>query len=248
MTFPRPKRILCILGMHRSGTSCLTGSLQQGGLFLGKHHEWNEYNRKGNRENQDVVNLNETIFKANGLTWKQPLRPASWKSLWQHPAPVWQPQHVERALEIMAEYAEQALWGFKDPRTLMLLKGWKKLVPDIEFVGIYRHPMAVAQSLNKRPAMPVSIEEGLAMWYDYNKALLQQYRRQPFPLLCFDWNEDKFHHQLDILHAQLGLAPIPATERFYTRDLHKQVADTTALLPPKVRALYEQLEEIANRV
>jgi hypothetical protein len=148
----------------------------------------------------------------------------------------------------MAEYAEQALWGFKDPRTLMLLKGWKKLVPDIEFVGIYRHPMAVSQSLNKRPAMPVSIEEGLAMWYDYNKALLKQYRRQPFPLLCFDWHEDKFHHQLDRLHAQLGLAPIPATERFYTRDLHKQVADTTASLPPKVRALYEQLEEIANRV
>ncbi len=82
MTFPQPKRILCILGMHRSGTSCLTGSLQQGGLFLGKHHEWNEYNRKGNRENQDVVNLNESIFKANGLNWKEPLRPASWKTLW----------------------------------------------------------------------------------------------------------------------------------------------------------------------
>ena len=74
---PRPKRILCVLGMHRSGTSCLTGSLQQGGLFLGKHHTWNEYNRKGNRENQDVVNLHEAIFKANGLDWKHPLRPSS---------------------------------------------------------------------------------------------------------------------------------------------------------------------------
>lgn len=248
MDFPRPKRILCILGMHRSGTSCLTGSLQQGGLFLGKHHEWNEYNRKGNRENQDVVNLNEAIFKANGLTWKKPLRPASWKTLWMHPAPVWQPQHKQRARDILAEYADQPLWGFKDPRTLMLLKGWRKLVPDMEFVGIYRHPLAVAQSLSSRPALPVTLEEGLGMWYDYNRELLRQYRRQPFPLLCFDWSEDRFHHRLDTLHQQLGLSPVPADERFYTSELHKQTADSTATLPEHIRRLYEQLEEIANRV
>lgn len=248
MAFPRPKRILCILGMHRSGTSCLTGSLQQGGLFLGKHHEWNEYNRKGNRENQDVVNLNESIFKANGLTWKKPLRPASWKTFWRHPAPVWQPQHRERVREILAEYADQPLWGFKDPRTLMLLKGWRKLVPDMEFVGIYRHPMAVAQSLSSRPALPVTLEEGLDMWYDYNRELLRQYRRQAFPLLCFDWSEDRFHHRLDALHQQLGLSPVPANERFYTKELHKQMADSTTSLPKPIRVLYEQLEEIANRV
>ena len=244
----RPQRILCILGMHRSGTSCLTGSLQQGGLFLGTVHEWNEYNRKGNRENQDVVNLHEAIFKANGLNWKNPLRPASWKTLWRHPAPAWQPQHVARAREILAEYADQPLWGFKDPRTLMLLKGWRKLVPDMEFVGIYRHPMAVAQSLASRPALPVTVEEGLRMWYIYNRELLQQYRRQPFPMLCFDWSEERFHQQLDILHQQLGLAPVPPDERFYTKTLHKQVADTTASLPAHIRTLYEQLEEIANRV
>ena len=36
-----PDRVVCILGMHRSGTSCLTGSLQQAGLFLGDCHTWN---------------------------------------------------------------------------------------------------------------------------------------------------------------------------------------------------------------
>ncbi len=243
----RPQRVLCILGMHRSGTSCLTGSLQQGGLFLGKHHTWNEYNRKGNRENQDVVSLHESIFKANGLNWKQPLRPASWKTLWRHPAPVWQPQHVARAREILAEYAGSELWGFKDPRTLMLLDGWRKLVPDMEFVGIYRHPMAVAQSLASRPALPVSIEEGLGMWYDYNRQLLRQYRRAPFPVVCFDWSEERFHKRLEKLHQQLGLAPVPEDERFYTKELHKQAADANATLPSHILALYEQLESIANQ-
>lgn len=245
MSFPRPQRILCILGMHRSGTSCLTGSLQQGGLFLGKHHTWNEYNRKGNRENPDVVNLHEGIFKANGLTWKQPLRPASWKTLWRHPPAVWEERHRIRAREILAEYADQPLWGFKDPRTLMVLSGWRRLVPDMEYVGIYRHPTAVAQSLASRPALPVTHEEGLQMWYAYNRELLRQHQRRPFPVLCFDWSEERFHTALDRLHAQLGLSPVPAAERFYTKELHKQTADTTASLPAPVRTLYEQLQAIA---
>jgi hypothetical protein len=234
--------------MHRSGTSCLTGSLQQGGLFLGTVHEWNEYNRKGNRENQDVVNLHESVFKANALNWKEPLRPSSWKTLWMHPAPVWEPQHIARAHEILAEHTDQPLWGFKDPRTLMLLKGWRKLVPDMQFVGIYRHPMAVAQSLASRPALPVTVEEGLQMWYIYNRELLRQHRRQPFPLLCFDWGEARFHQALETVHQQLGLTPVPEDERFYTKELHKQIADSTVTLPKQVRKLYDKLDEIANRL
>lgn len=233
--------------MHRSGTSCLTGSLQQGGLFLGTVHEWNEYNRRGNRENQDVVNLHEAVFKANGLNWKQPLRPASWKTLWRHPAPIWQPQHLERGREILAAHTDEPLWGFKDPRTLMLLNGWRTLAPNMEFVGIYRHPMAVAQSLASRPALPVTVEEGLQMWYTYNRELLRQYRRHPFPVLCFDWSEEKFHLRLEHLHHELGLSPVPAEERFYTKELHKQTADSTAQLPSPIRTLYKRLEEIANR-
>ncbi|HBM84618.1 MAG TPA: sulfotransferase family protein, partial [Halieaceae bacterium] len=32
----QPRRVIAILGMHRSGTSCLTGSLQEAGLELGE--------------------------------------------------------------------------------------------------------------------------------------------------------------------------------------------------------------------
>ncbi len=251
MMSARPQRILCILGMHRSGTSCLTGSLQQGGLFLGKHHTWNEYNRKGNRENQDVVNLHESIFKANGLTWKMPTgvpaaAGAAAAAAGEICRPVvWEEQHQRRAEEILAEYAEKSLWGFKDPRTLIVLDGWRSLVPRMEFVGIYRHPMAVAQSLASRPAMPVTIEEGLAMWYLYNLRLLRLHRECAFPVLCFDWSEARFHRALDRLHAQLGLSPVPIDERFYTQALHKQHATLDAALPSHVLALYQALEHIA---
>ena len=39
-----------ILGMHRSGTSCLTGSLQDKGLYLGQVSQRGTFNKKGNRE------------------------------------------------------------------------------------------------------------------------------------------------------------------------------------------------------
>ena len=75
---PRPKRVLAILGMHRSGTSCLAGSLQKAGLFLGKHHTWNEHNKRGNRENQDIVDLHEELLRANEGKWHQPPKTNDW--------------------------------------------------------------------------------------------------------------------------------------------------------------------------
>ena len=243
----RPARVLAVLGMHRSGTSCLTGSLQQGGLFLGKHHEWNEYNRKGNRENQDVVDLHESIFKSHGLNWKRPQLPATIKTLWQVPDPAWSDEHVARARDILVSYADQALWGFKDPRTLMLLAGWRKLVPDMEFVGIYRHPWAVVKSLCSRPALPVTEDEALTMWLQYNSQLLKQYQRKTFALLCFDWSEERFHQRLEQLHLELGLNPLSSTERFYTKELHKQSAELQRPLPSEVAKIYQQLQQIAEQ-
>ena len=56
------KPCILILGMHRSGTSCLAGSLQQQGVYLGEVHEWNPHNLKGNRENPHIMALNEGLL------------------------------------------------------------------------------------------------------------------------------------------------------------------------------------------
>lgn len=240
----RPQRVLAILGMHRSGTSCLTGSLQAGGLFLGKHHTWNEYNRKGNRENQDVVNLHEGIFKANNANWTHPQRQTSLIDRYIERSMKWEKRHFDRAREILEEHAHENLWGFKDPRALFLLNGWQKLLPDMEYVGIFRHPMAVARSLNSRPALPISIEQGLQMWLMYNQQLLKQYQRHPFPLFCFDWNEDEFHTRLNQLHTQLQLKPVATDQRFYTGDLRKQKISGEVELPLNVQLLYKKLKTL----
>jgi hypothetical protein len=79
------------------------------------------------------------------------------------------------------------------------------------------------------------------MWLAYNRALLKEYEQKPFPLFCFDWTEDEFHHKLNALHAQLHLKAIAADQRFYTGDLHKQKIITDITLPEEVKSVYQQL-------
>ena len=135
----RPQRVICVLGMHRSGTSCLAGSLEQQGLFLGEVNTSAPWNRRGNRERFDVMNLQRDILEASGGSWYEP-----------PPVAEWSMEHYERARAILAQHAGAPVWGFKDPRTLLTLEGWERLVPDLDAVGIFRHPLRVARSLQSR--------------------------------------------------------------------------------------------------
>lgn len=227
----RPRNVICVLGMHRSGTSCLTGSLQKSGLELGKFHSENPFNKKGNRENQDVVDLHEQLLSDSGGSWNKP------------PAHVeWRESHVQTAQAILASYAHYEYWGFKDPRTLICLDGWRRLIPDIRYIGTYRHPDSVAASLAGRDAMPR--EQALSMWYHYNVLLLKEYRRQNFPLLCFDWSETKFHNSLEDAIAQLGLPKNIVEDRFFTGNLRRHSHRGYQDLPDNVCQLYRELQSL----
>ncbi len=223
-----PKRIICILGMHRSGTSCLTGSLQDAGVYLGECHTWNPFNLKGNRENQEFVDLHDEILAANGGAWDRP------------PAQVtWAPDHVARARELLAGYGGVELMGFKDPRTLLVLDGWKAITDRLEFVGIFRHPNAVAGSLQRRSHM--ARREALALWYDYNERLYREYCLKPFPILCFDDPEEVFQAKLGELTARMGLTPPESEQQFYDRELKLYDGAAGGRLPWRVRRLYHRL-------
>ena len=133
-------RAVFVLGMHRSGTSWLTGALQQAGLHLGKHHKWNPHNRKGNRENPDAYELHEAILGYNGASWDSP----------PNKPVIWTDDHRAMAINIVNETGHQGVWGIKDPRTLLVLDGWKELLTDLSFVDIFRHPLSVWSSLKLR--------------------------------------------------------------------------------------------------
>ncbi len=220
-----------MLGMHRSGTSCLTGSLQEAGLSLGDCHTWNHHNIKGNRENQKFVDLHDSILQDNGGSWDLPPKKI-----------IWSARHRQRALELLAEHSHEDIFGFKDPRTLLLVDGWKVLVPGLEFVGIFRRPDAVARSLEKRSAM--ARDQALKLWYNYNARLYRQYRSRPFPLLCFDDDERQLLRNLSAVAVNLGLQALAGDSTFFSSQLRTAPpGEDAGPLPWKIRRLHRKLQK-----
>jgi hypothetical protein len=179
------------------------------------------------------VGLHESLLRANQGSWDNPPTTA-----------IWQNHHKKRARKIISEYANVAVWGFKDPRALLFLDGWSELVPDIEFIGIFRNPMVVARSLHARSAL-ISVQKGLEIWKHYNQCLLTQYDKFPFPLMCFDWSVDFFHDKVNQVVEKLHLNPVNEEQRFYTRELHKHHLEGDEKLPAEIEATYEKLQAIS---
>ena len=233
-------RVICVLGMHRSGTSCLAGTLEQAGVFLGEVATHNKFNVKGNRENPAVREVNGRVLHDNGGDWNRP--PAG--------PMVWNDGHRKMRDAIIGSYSEQPVWGFKDPRALLTLEGWLEALPNLEFVGVVRHPLAVARSLQSRPRGP-GLAEGIRLWTAYNIRLLEFRERYDFPLVSFDASSEKLAASLREVTQRLELRP-PSTvggAPFFDPDLkHQNVpvdgAANAAWLDHETRSLYERLLDL----
>lgn len=224
-------RALIILGMHRSGTSFLTGSLQLAGLQLGNHSQWNPFNVKGNRENPDIVEFHERMLADRGLAWDRP-----------PPGAVrWTREERQRARRLIEGFVDAAHWGFKDPRALLFVEGWCRVLPQARFIGIFRHPTPVARSLEARGGMPEA--QAFDLWIRYNRRLLALHDRHPFPLLCFDEGEEQLHRRLDGVLPAIGLAAI-AEERFFAAELRHHETPH-AELPATLQSTYHALRSRA---
>ena len=68
-----------------------------------------------------------------------------------------------------------SIWGFKDPRTSLLLDIYNKVDSNIKYVWAMRNINEVANSLFKRNNMPR--EEAMALWLSYNSAIDNSLRK-----------------------------------------------------------------------
>ena len=227
-------QVLTVLGMHRSGTSCLAGTLMECGVDFGEVSRRNNFNLKGNNENQQIMDLQDRLLADNGGSWKDP------------PAEVrWGAAHRQARDAIIDQFRlkNSPRWGFKDPRTLLTLEGWLEALPDMRMVGIFRHPDAVALSLAHRNQF--TRQQGHALWCRYNRRLLAFHRQQPFPILYFSERAEEFFRQLEALVDLLGLVPPSAGLQFFEAALLHFEPPQESKLPPEVAELYRQLHAVA---
>jgi len=120
------QKVICVLGMHRRGTRCLTGTLEEAGVFLGPISRKNDYNPKGNYENSKIMALHDDLLLTNGGSWDSPPRHV-----------IWSERHKTIRDEIISDYEGTACWGFKDPRTLFSLEGSSRPPSDVGHVRYF---------------------------------------------------------------------------------------------------------------
>ncbi len=220
-----------ILGMHRSGTSCLAGSLEACGLFLGDVSRRGRFNAKGNRESKEIWMLHDQILGLNRGSWHEPP-----EKITVHPA------HADLLSAAIAKLTSHNLpAGIKDPRCLLLLQQWMDLAGSAcRLVGTFRHPMAVAKSLAARDNIPV--EKGLDLWARYNQKMVTQHQLAPFPLIKYDLSHPHVYcRKIVFAAAELGLRPkYRPIKRFVSDTLEHHESD--AEIPASCHDLYEYLQ------
>lgn len=215
--------------MHRSGTSALTGTLEETGIYLGHVVRTTPDNPKGYCENPTVFLMHENLLRVNGGSATTPPEVCRWHTV-----------HELIRDTIVDSFRGHPLWGFKDPRTLFTLDGWLRVLPHAQLIGIFRHPTLVAASLKRRDQRT---DEGDAMqtWVKYNRKLLHWHNRYEFPLISFDDLDICFEQQLEILSKQLELPCVPKLNYYERRFRHITESNRVFTLPPDVGSIYEAL-------
>jgi len=160
--------IVCIAGMHRSGTSMVGRLLNKCGMYLGDPAEImpaGEDNAAGFWENLRFVALNDDLLRAADAAWDHP---PSQDTDWSAPCFA---RIAAKGQTLASGFGSHRFWGWKDPRNSLTLRFWLKLFPNLKVVICLRHPLEVAISLHRRNFS--SYQLGLTLWTEYNRCLLQ---------------------------------------------------------------------------
>jgi len=160
------REAIVVLGMHRSGTSMVSGMLKIMGLDPGKNL-WapDHANVKGYFENSRLGVFNDELLGMVHATWYDTLSmPDRW---WLDEKITAQ---IGRFSEIIGEeFDATSFLLFKDPRISVLvpfyIMAFEKLNIRPLFIINFRDPSEVAASLRKRNNMAIS--KSFLLWMDY---------------------------------------------------------------------------------
>ena len=161
-------RALFALGMHRSGTSAITGVLSCLGVVLGKrlYKPQTGVNERGFWEHADIADTHDSIFRVIGSYWDDIL---PLKDDWVRD-PKLARFKTELASYVTRDLSGSGLWGLKDPRVCRLLPLWLEILKaqntEPAFVFIVRPPSQVSRSLQKRDGM--SHRKAILLWLRHN--------------------------------------------------------------------------------
>lgn len=177
-TAREPSLGIVVAGFHRSGTSSVTGILHHSGISSGNDlMDANEYNPKGYYESWGLVRLHDRLMTSKGVDWATSLEQKA-------------PLSEDELLKLRSYFDERAeqsdgAWCMKDPRIGRYIFEWKRAVPELKVLMLYRAPNASALSLQTRSIREFVNHQGtlelgrrfyddpdlaLRLWIEHNEA------------------------------------------------------------------------------
>jgi len=245
--------IVCITGMHRTGTSMVSRLLNLCGLYLGEEQDLipgAEDNPEGFWENKKFHQINEDILSTLGGSWDMP---PEFKKGWENSEMLSELRiRAKKAIDEMAGHGD---WGWKDPRNSLTLPFWRKLIPDFKTVICLRNPFEVYQSLARRGYS--SSRFTYALWLTYNQMVLAFTKPEARIITHYDAYFQHPQVELKRLADFLGMnatgdvidaacaSTIKETLKHHQAGI-RELMDTKALKP--MIALYKKMSQDAGPV
>jgi hypothetical protein len=210
-------QIICVLGMHRSGTSLAAKILNLLGVHLGPEERLmrpGPSNPKGFWEYKPIVKLNDQILSKRGGNWE---KPPDFAEGWENASEFDNLKQRARAL-IQRDFADTQVWGWKDPRNCLTLPFWQQVLPSMRYVICFRSPVDVARSLERRNGF--SPEKGFYLWLTYVKLALKHTEGHPRIFVFYEDILDNWQQEFQRLSEFVG-----TPERVEQADVQKAVQD-----------------------
>lgn len=227
--------VVVVLGMHRSGTSSVAGTLVRLGGAAPKHlMAPNVDNEKGYCESLVIRDLNDAILAAGGSDWKD-----------------WRKFDLDRIVALKADAlqgrAKTALAGefggaglavMKDPRMCRLMPFWRPVFDDVKWsvraLLPIRSPLEVGWSLGRRDRLTPAY--GCLLWLRH--VLDAEAETRGMARAILDWPQflgdsrkalARANEQLGVTWPYWGESALADIDRFVSADLRRQRASEADL-------------------
>lgn len=204
-TSQAPRRILLVMGMHRSGTSATTRVVNLLGAELGDNLvQPGPDNRDGFWEHAEAVRINEALLEDLGRTWYDMREmPSDWQ---ESDAAVKAVAQIEAL--VSSEFQAAPLSAIKDPRLCLTAPLWIKALQkagfDISCLFVVRDPREVVSSLHVRNQW--ARQPLFLMWVQYLLEAEAATRRVARTVIMFDQLLEDWRSTMERVGRDLGLA------------------------------------------
>ena len=247
------RKAIVILGMHRSGTSALTGALAEMGCVMPEHlMAAKDANPKGFFESDAITGLNDQLLASAGRSWDSfEGMPGGWAA-----SPDAE-RFARLAVEtIRAEFGHAELFAMKDPRVCRLVPFWDAALREAGcsplYVCTHRHPIDVASSMGFRGGY--ATDYALLLWLRHQLEAEAGSRGRPRVFVSYEQLLADWAASITKIGAVLNVAwPLtldearPGIEGFLSNALRNFAARSgeDARMPAWVADVYETLERWA---